>query len=529
MTRSSFEDVLHTNYVPTPSERHNITSLVQMMEVELSSLDQMILPLLGKRDTLNDQILAYKALLTPARRLLPELVGEVFTHSIPSGRDTSYSHDSSTCTFPRPRASETPLKLGRVCRRWRQIALSTPSLWSAIRIPKDWSVEGLQEWISRAASCNLSFDIAVNRRNVNALNLLASHQQRWKEIVLRYDDSDSLFMTEFTGSLSPNYSNLQTLDLGHRNTWDPPGRAGIRLVIESAPNLTHLILRTPIFHIIVPDQPPSLCLRNINIHSNSITTAELLSLLRMCPVVESVCAQLSFNFSLNMSGLHPDILNLGALKHLEISGLYATYQNTCLLDTLCCPALEVLSLTISSDPWSGELPVPNYTPNMKSFLRRSRPPLKILRLTGTAITIPSRELTDSIQLLPYLSCLDLSQVDRGYNEIVELLTGPTPPSDENISGCNCPQLNEIRLCKGNVYPSEPPSLPSDLVIKMILSRSTDGRNALTRVTIPSCSSREVLAHPRILDCIANGLVFIGHDMPENEWGEDSGWGGDAHG
>ncbi|TDL15445.1 hypothetical protein BD410DRAFT_699948, partial [Rickenella mellea] len=97
-------------------------------------------------------------LLTPARRLLPELVGEIFTHTIHSesseplwGRDCG-----SHLVFPLP---QIHLKLGRVCRRWRQIALSTPSLWSAVGIPTNWGAEALQGWISRAGSCTLSFSV----------------------------------------------------------------------------------------------------------------------------------------------------------------------------------------------------------------------------------------------------------------------------------------------------------------------------------------------------------------------------------
>ncbi|TDL22498.1 hypothetical protein BD410DRAFT_769969, partial [Rickenella mellea] len=130
MSRLSLDDVLGTNYVPTEDERRLISALISSMKEELSSLNniilpllakhdklsdhnliptkdetclpsllispiseeltsesanEIVLPLLAKRDKLNERILSHEALLTPARRLLPELVSEIFTHTIPPG------------------------------------------------------------------------------------------------------------------------------------------------------------------------------------------------------------------------------------------------------------------------------------------------------------------------------------------------------------------------------------------------------------------------------------------------------------
>ncbi|TDL19027.1 hypothetical protein BD410DRAFT_752658, partial [Rickenella mellea] len=146
MDRVSFDNMLGTYYAPSYNERCTIKSLV---EKELSSLNEFLLPLLAKRDKLNGSIAAHMALLAPARRVLPELVSEIFTHATHSKNSEPDRHRS---LLPRPRASEAPLKLGRICRHWRQIALSTPMLWSAVEIPKTWMVAGLQEWIQRAGT-----------------------------------------------------------------------------------------------------------------------------------------------------------------------------------------------------------------------------------------------------------------------------------------------------------------------------------------------------------------------------------------
>ncbi|KAJ6610399.1 hypothetical protein B0H10DRAFT_1754619, partial [Mycena sp. CBHHK59/15] len=58
-----------------------------------------------------DSILTYPILNLPV-----ELVSEIFIHCLPTGN-------------VRPKRSQAPLVLLSICRAWRQIALSTPSLW----------------------------------------------------------------------------------------------------------------------------------------------------------------------------------------------------------------------------------------------------------------------------------------------------------------------------------------------------------------------------------------------------------------
>ncbi|TDL20828.1 hypothetical protein BD410DRAFT_790505, partial [Rickenella mellea] len=61
--------VLGTNYTASDNEKCSVKYLVESMKQELSSLDQVLLPLPAKREKLNAKILAHEALLTPARRL----------------------------------------------------------------------------------------------------------------------------------------------------------------------------------------------------------------------------------------------------------------------------------------------------------------------------------------------------------------------------------------------------------------------------------------------------------------------------
>ncbi|TDL17363.1 hypothetical protein BD410DRAFT_730045 [Rickenella mellea] len=219
MGRISFDDVLGTNYVPSHIERCSLKASIESIVQGLSALKHVLSPLLAKRKTLTKSIRAHTALLTPIRRVPPEPIRE---------------------DFPRPRVKEVPLKLGRICRVWPDITLSTASLWCAIRIPTAWNIEGLREWISRSGSCTLSFTIQIFHENSDHLSLLASYQSRWKEVVFLFRDSQLQFAQEFLGSLAHNYENIHTLKFAYETC----GRAqnNIHMVVNSAPNLRNLLL-----------------------------------------------------------------------------------------------------------------------------------------------------------------------------------------------------------------------------------------------------------------------------------------------
>src|SRR5262245_39286097 len=89
---------------------------------------------------------------TPLRRVPPEVLGNIFTHCLDS-------YVSLPCI------SFAPLLLCRINKRCRQVALSTPSLWSSIRLqlpPKstmECMIMGVQTWLSRSGALPVSIRI----------------------------------------------------------------------------------------------------------------------------------------------------------------------------------------------------------------------------------------------------------------------------------------------------------------------------------------------------------------------------------
>ncbi|KAJ7483482.1 hypothetical protein FB451DRAFT_991164, partial [Mycena latifolia] len=64
--------------------------------------------------------------LSPLRRMPPELLGEIFSWTLPSVQEALGRR--------RFQDKHSPWVFTQVCHRWRAVALSTPSLWSQIVI-----------------------------------------------------------------------------------------------------------------------------------------------------------------------------------------------------------------------------------------------------------------------------------------------------------------------------------------------------------------------------------------------------------
>ncbi|KAJ7106445.1 hypothetical protein C8R43DRAFT_906192, partial [Mycena crocata] len=85
----------------------------------------------------------------PVLTLPNEIVAEIFLHFLP---------DYPEC--PSPTGLFSPTILTHICRKWREIACATPSLWRAIQYPVYFDdahgVHTLKAWLLRSCSCPIS-------------------------------------------------------------------------------------------------------------------------------------------------------------------------------------------------------------------------------------------------------------------------------------------------------------------------------------------------------------------------------------
>ncbi|KAJ7150435.1 hypothetical protein C8R43DRAFT_1127912 [Mycena crocata] len=115
----------------------------------------------------------------PVSTLPNEIVSEIFLHFIPAYPACL----SSTGLF-------SPTLLTHICHRWREVALTAPTLWRAIRLPPDLvltqRVHLLHSWLQRSSFSPLSLHISLNslRVEVDVLRTLLQHRVCWEFLKL---------------------------------------------------------------------------------------------------------------------------------------------------------------------------------------------------------------------------------------------------------------------------------------------------------------------------------------------------------
>ncbi|KAK0491712.1 hypothetical protein EDD18DRAFT_539430 [Armillaria luteobubalina] len=120
--------LLQNNVPPTTIEKKSLKATLSETPDRVAELDSLIdsttslLRYLTKdrNQALENEANARK-ILSPSRRLPPELLTEIFMHSLPL-------HSVGPRLDPR----QFPWTLSHVCRQWREVAICTPELWSRI-------------------------------------------------------------------------------------------------------------------------------------------------------------------------------------------------------------------------------------------------------------------------------------------------------------------------------------------------------------------------------------------------------------
>ncbi|KAH6911023.1 hypothetical protein BKA70DRAFT_51137 [Coprinopsis sp. MPI-PUGE-AT-0042] len=118
---TSFKDQLKTNYVPSQDETAAIKKLIKAVEPQIDSLDAEIEALKQRRAIYASFVTDHRALISPIRYIPPDILRNVFSHCVP--------YDAPERIM---QSTEAPLLLTQICCHWRDLALTTPTLWSTI-------------------------------------------------------------------------------------------------------------------------------------------------------------------------------------------------------------------------------------------------------------------------------------------------------------------------------------------------------------------------------------------------------------
>ncbi|KAK1221509.1 hypothetical protein PQX77_015628 [Marasmius sp. AFHP31] len=388
-------------------------------QLEINKYKALILMLESKRERIKKSMERYQSLLSPVHLLPSELLLEVFGHLCEVNLLDHAKIPPASC-------------LSMVCGRWREIALTSPRLWSSMSFQVDRSESRRDEVVANLTRLFL-------KRSRKAL-LKLRIQFRWHPEE-RYTDRMVLGLLE---EQSERWEELKVYD---RETY-ASSRLGGDLYL---PNLKHLS-----FYTNTPDSPESSlpldrfkhCPALASFHTDVASTEDRLELpwanirvlkLEDCP---------------DVAALH--VLELcTSIEHLTVG---ETYPRGRLAEDMAVRSETVRTLTINgenfeSPPVLGRITLPHlssiiiehaYIPHLtlEEFIQRSSCSITSIRLDDFWLT--DRQLLSLLHLMACLRTLDVGHsklcnaVTRGFLE--HLTVDP-----DNPRGRFLPHLTELKL------------------------------------------------------------------------------------
>ncbi|KAJ7651346.1 hypothetical protein FB45DRAFT_1079122 [Roridomyces roridus] len=354
-----FESILHTNAVPTPTERQHIHEVQAFVDPH--------------------------SLASPARRLSDDLVREIFLASLP---------DTGNPAFNR---NESPLLVAQISTSWRRIALSTPRLWSSMHIvvPHTTHLGRLTEqiisWLSRSGVAPLSISLVFSEAAtptlsgsleqnagthvISLLLILVAESHRWLDIDFTVPDTAARhFNLSLTSDDIPLLKSLVFSD----------GLPGDRRLIGPDPTPVHpqfpFLATQSLRKLAIPIgcldlRTPGAVLWHNLVHlafeaglSRGLTCATALNLLSQCHLLE-YCA-----LPLYRSRRDPAVeiapFTLPYLAELRLAlPFHAGEAHTRFFSVMSLPALHSLHCTGSGFQGNGVLLCEYFFPNDVSTLQ----------------------------------------------------------------------------------------------------------------------------------------------------------------
>ncbi|KAF9000429.1 hypothetical protein BDQ17DRAFT_1427137 [Cyathus striatus] len=328
-------------------------------------------------------IRAHQAILSPARAFPPELLGEIFFHCLDLSDD--------------PRNNSAPWAVSQVCRWWRSVALSTPSLWNRapmLRLTKRTTSKAyasfLESYLYRSADLPLSFYVAApfpEYEGHPVLEALIPHSQRWKTVTLEVPFVTIQSLSRVRGRLS----TLRTLQLKM-----PRVSSNVPLdIFEIAPKLRKVtinglyprLLKLPWSQL---TQYMEKTLSDSGGAAHVLREASRLTVLRMDITADCV------------SRTTPDLVPV-TLHHLHTLRLNFQHGGTTfgpIIASLTIPAIQELRVSSMTG---------NIAQDLISLVERSQCSLRRLAIHSRALR--AGDITRLLALTPLLQELELSDLE----------------------------------------------------------------------------------------------------------------------
>lgn len=367
---------------------------------------------------------------------------------------------------PQPRRNSAPMSISSVCRRWREVALSMPQLWTRISLgsvythPSVSDARLLELYLSRAGdTAPLSFEFQfgqgeedeevrlgaeLTRAQRDAMfvpmealaRVVEPLRHRWEVLAIRGRTLDDL--DDFLAALARGTPALKHCVIAARtNVFGGPQR---HLSMKDCPRLDTLALVAPKLFL-DPFRQEAASLSGLSTLDLCYSSSQQDAFFWMecCPNLERVSIQFFDAPSFPLPYAPP--LTLPRLVTFALSCFYGDVDPRSLLSLLTLPALQILTLYFDRADFvrmSEEWPFAN------DMLERSRPPLRMLELLGTSMG--SQEAIRCLRLAPGLKNL-VVEGEMLSDELLQLLRISHAAQEDSARGTDllCPILETIEI------------------------------------------------------------------------------------
>ncbi|KAJ7500309.1 hypothetical protein B0H11DRAFT_804917 [Mycena galericulata] len=469
---------------------------------EINRLQSLLEELTKRRDHLNHFIDSHLALVSPARRLPDDVVREIFVAALPSDRNAIMSEE------------EAPLLLSHISQGWRNLALSTPRLWSNLHIVTP-PVHSLQSYVPKLHEINGAVVTWLSRSGTLPVSIsFVARRQRPPR-----NASDEQISTLQESTRSASATLIQTL-IQFCARWQ-----SIRFMNGSD--------LTPLAALSISDVPKlsSVAMDNMNIDGRETDWASMSFL--GTPSLRAVDLR-------SLHGAHTSPINWDALTHLStqfMSGLSPFDEMLAVLRH--CTNLEILHLVIADTDTRAysqthaqpchmahlwRLSLITIGSNITGLLQQlSAPKLRILEYQGPSdsllLTIISRanglaHLRLSISKISVDSLIELLRSAPALRELAldPEPVSPSPPGSRTphipdgrllslLDSTICPRLQQLTLLRFR-------ALSDDALLAFVQMRtdpSLDRCARLSRVNVSFLRARQDDIIPSLQQNIADGL------------------------
>ncbi|KAJ7044955.1 hypothetical protein C8F04DRAFT_1067155 [Mycena alexandri] len=324
-----FSHLITSNNLPLDSDIPFIRAIVRDGETQVDALNEQIHDLVQRRDRAAEHVRQHRAILSPVRRLPPELLCEIFELS---------SNDKGPSWH-----------VGHICRSWRHTALSYPPLWSSIAISSTLSLEtmtSIQTQLLRSANVPLDIYWGSDRIDHDThsswSDVVLPYSRRWRTLHI-HNHRSRVGGLDWLRPVKGRLDQLKELTITSCNGTDMPD------VFTTAPNLRRVFLTDAKFSY--TSQPISITWGQITHYRGVYALERQMEILNAAQNL--LFCDISFFYNTPLDPTTPIILP-------RLRGL--SLQMAFFLSKLTTPVLETLVLHNAKEVYLSVLP---------SFIQRS--------------------------------------------------------------------------------------------------------------------------------------------------------------